>query len=142
MKREQWLKWEPLSGITPTLYLKKLKYEQNILTLEAQDKPNTNTPIFTIYFNDFLTARTMFEEDKLSNSYDYDKTIVQRNKQNSPYCNWSLFRVEKSHYIEWFVQQNVGINQDISIVHYLIFTLHNLIEVLVPEDSIPTAIWN
>ena len=142
VKKEKWLKWEPLSGIMATFYLKNLKYEQNLLTLEAQDETNDSTPIFVIHFHNFLTFRSMFEGDKLIDSYDYDEAIVEMTKEKRYYCSWSLFRVENSHYIEWFRQQNIGINQDIGIVHYSIFTPHDLIEVLVPEDCSPTAMWN
>ncbi|MEM6612742.1 MAG: hypothetical protein AAF652_10910, partial [Cyanobacteria bacterium P01_C01_bin.72] len=73
--------------------------------------------------------------------YDYDQAMVE-NDQERFYCNWSLFKVENSQYIQWFVKQNIDVCNDINILHYSIFTLHNLIEVLIPEDSIITAMWN
>ena len=141
VKREKWLKWEPMPGIVPTFYLKNVKYERNLLTIEVEDGIQDSAPIFVIHFPNFLTFRTMCEGDKLLDSYDYDPAIIEMTKEKRYYCSWSLFRVENSHYLEWFRQQNVGTLQDTDIVHYSIFTPHDLIEVLVPEDCSPTAMW-
>lgn len=142
MKKEKWLKWKPIPGIIPTFYLKNLKYEGNLLTIEVQEEIKDSSSILAIQFQDFLTFRTMCEGDKLLDSYDYDLDTIEITKEKHHYCGWSLFRVENSHYLQWFGEQNVGINQNNDIVHYLIFAQHDLIDVLVPEHSNPTARWN
>ena len=141
MKREKRLKWEPLSGVAPTVRLRNIEYKLNHLILNLEDEIDKSSPILTIDFSDFITFRIIDESDLLKGAYD-DESLTEIEKVKGYRYHWSLFTIENSHYLEWFRQQNVGMNQDNDIVHYLIFTPDDVIEVLVPEDCSPVAMWN
>lgn len=142
MKREKRIKWEPLSKIAPTVRLRNLKYEPNLLVLNLEDEIDKSAPILTIHFSDFITFRVIDESDLLKGAYDSDESVKNTERVKGYRYRWSLFTIVHSHYLEWFREQNVSLNHDIDIVHYLIFTAHDVIEVLVPSHSIPTAMWN
>ena len=142
MKNEKRFKWEPISGIAPTVRLRNLKYEPNLLVLNLEDEIDKSAPVLTINFHNFLTFRIIDESDLLKGAYDNDESVTKIEKVKGYYYRWSLFRIENSHYLEWFCSQNVDMNQDNDIVHYLIFTPNDVIEVIVPEHSSPTARWN
>ncbi|MEM6612743.1 MAG: hypothetical protein AAF652_10915 [Cyanobacteria bacterium P01_C01_bin.72] len=147
MKREKRIKWEPLLGIAPTVRLRNLKYELSLLILNLEDEIDESSPILTVNFSNFITFRIIDESDLLMGKYDdnngddYEYLIKIQKEKGYRYC-WSLFIIENSHYLKLFRRRDANINLDKSIVHYLIFTVHDVIEVLVPEDSIPTARWS
>ena len=142
MKPEKRIKWEPLSGTPPTVWLRNLKYEPNLLIINLEDEIDESAPILTIHFHDFITFRIIDESDLLKGAYDDDESAAKIEKVKGYRYFWSLFTIAHSHYLKWFREQNGSINQDLEIVHYLIFTPHDVIEVLVPEDCSPTAMWN
>lgn len=148
MKREKRFKWEPLSEIAPTVRLRNLRHQSSLLILNLEDEIDKFAPILTISFNNFITFRVIDESDLLKDTYDdedddddYKSLIEIQQEKGYRYC-WSLFTIENSHYIKWFRQHVVDRDRDVDIVHYLIFTVHDVIEVLVPENFIPTAVWN
>ena len=143
MKREKRIKWQPLSGIAPTVRLRNLEYEPNLLVLNLEDEIDKSAPILTINFSGFITFRIIEESNLLKGAYDDgDESVTKIEKVTGYRYRWSLFTIVHSHYLKLFREQNVGINQDVDIVHYLIFAAHEVVEVLVPEDCSPTAMWN
>lgn len=129
MKREKWLPWIPIEGIPKTLYLRELKYDCGGLTLSLVEKDDA--PILTIHFNGDLSHRIADEGDLL-------KTVseAERDKEGK----WTLFTVENSLYLKWFLEQNFHIRENTGLVHYLIATPNEIIDIL--DLSSPTLMWN
>lgn len=139
MKREKWLKWEPIEKIPQTLYLRGLKYDYDGLTLSLQDK-DRKSPILTIYFEGFFALRIVDEGDKLIDSHDMDETVSEMEMEEGSYYKWSLFTVDDSLYLEWFHEQSLGVRKKEELVHYVIRTSEDVIEVL--DIDSPTVTWN
>ena len=143
MKKEKWIKWEPLQGISPTFGLKKFYCNEGILTFSIQDKEIDSAPILDIHFDGFLALRIVHCGNKKVDSYDVDETVIAMKSETEYEYKWSLFIVENSSYVEWFREESAGIYEGIDIVHYLIRTPNEMFEVLDTgnlEDV--TLIWN
>ena len=139
MKKEKWLKWEPITEILQTLYLRGLEYNLEGLTVNVQSK-DKNSPILNIYFEGFFALRIMDEGDLLKSSYEIDEAILNMEKKEGSYYKWSLFTVENSLYIKWFHEQSLGVRKNEELIHYIIRTSEDVIEVLDIES--PTVTWN
>lgn len=142
MKREKRIKWVLVKGISPTVYLIGLKYNRHDLTLNVQDQNDKFASILTIQFNNFLTFRIVDEGTLLKGDYDLDEAVIKMGKNKSYYYMWSLYTVENSSYAAWFHQRNLCKNQDIEIIHYLIFTPIEVVEVLSIKDNNPIVFWH
>lgn len=139
MKKEKWLKWEPIEEIPQTLYLSELKYNFEGLTVNVRDK-DENSPILTISFEGFFALRIADEGDLLKGSHDTDEAVIKMEKKEGSYYKWSLFTVENSLYLEWFHEQSLGVRKKEKLVHYVIRTSEDVIEVLDIES--PKVMWN
>ena len=139
MKREKWMKWESIEKIPQTLYLRGLKYDYDGLTLSLQNK-DRKQPILNIYFKSFFVLRIVDEGDKLIDSHDMDETVSEMEMEEGSYYKWSLFTVDNSLYLEWFHEQSLGVRKKEELVHYVIRTSEDVIEVL--DIDSPTVTWN
>jgi hypothetical protein len=130
MNQEKWLKWNPIEKIPSNLYLKEFKYNSNGLNLSLEQEEE-NSPILNIYFNGVFSFRSADEGDLL-------KTLSEREKTDNT-NNWSLFTVENSLYLEWFHEQSYDIHKKDQIIHYLIATPNDVIDVL--DSETPCVKW-
>lgn len=138
MKKEKWIKWEPLEGISQTIYLQELKYDYSGLTLNLTGKDTTSNLI--IHFTGFFGCRIADEGDLLKASHEVEKAVTEMKVEKDSYYKWSLFTVEDSLYLQWFHEQSLDIHINDEIKHYLILTPDDVIEVL--DSEIPTVMWN
>ena len=141
MKPEKLHKLEPLPGIPPSFELRKFEYDGNLL-VEVQDPNYNSSPFLTIYSDAPFSVCMTVKGFKPIDSYDLEEAIVNLKKEPEYDFKWSLFTVENSRYVEWFHEQSVGIKRDLDIVHYLIKTPNEVIELLDLEDPRPTFMWN
>ena len=142
MKREKWIKWKPVEGIPQTLYFRDLKYDFDGLTISLQDR-DKDLPMLTIYFKSFFALRIIDEGNKLIDSCDVDEAVLEMELEKGSYYKWSLFTVENSLYLEWFHQESVGVRQNTELIHYVIQTADDVIEVLdIAEIGSPIVTWN
>lgn len=142
MKREKWLKWEPSEGIPPTFWLMDFKYSEGLLTLYVQDQINKSLPMLSICFSDFLSMHITDEGNLLKDTCDIDESLMKMEKKPGYYYRWSLFIVENSHYIEWFNKEILGKGENLDIIHYVIKTPNEIVEVLDSTDHKPILRWN
>lgn len=142
MKREKWLKWKPNEGIPPTFWLENFKYNKGLLTLYVQDQIDKSLPMLSICFNDFLSMHITDEGNLLKDTCDVDESLSKMEKKPGYYYRWSLFTVENSHYIEWFNKEILGEHENLDIIHYVIKTPNEIVEVLDSADHKPILRWN
>lgn len=129
MKKEKWLVWKPMEGIPKTLHLLDLKYTYSGLTVNLYEEDGS--PTLTIHFDGDLAHRLADEGDLL-------KTVSEAERTNED--RWTLYTVENSLYLKWFHEQSLNIRKKDNLVHYLIATPNEIIDVI--DLSSPTLIWN
>ena len=139
MKREKWIKWKPLNEIPQTLFCESIQYNYNGLIIKLQGK-DSDSPILTINFEFFLSLRVMDEGKFLKDSCDIDEAVLEMELEQDSYYRWGLFTVENSPFLEWFHDQSVDTHRDIRIVHYVIRTPGDVIEIL--ASVTPITEWN
>ena len=141
MKLGKLNKLEPLPGIPSGFELREFEYDENLL-VRVQDPDCNSSPILTIYSGAPFSVRMSTKFTKPISSYDLDEALINLKKEPEYELEWSLFTVENSRYVEWFHEQSVDIKRDLDIVHYLIKTTNEVIEVLDLDDPSPTFMWS
>lgn len=129
MKTEKRMKWQPIEGIPQTLYLYNLKYDCKNLIINLYDK-DLNSPILNINFGDFLAFRIMDEGNFLKEPCEIDEAVTKMQLEPGSFQRWTLFTIDNSRYLRWFHEESAGIYADLEIVHYLIATQDDMIDVL------------
>lgn len=145
MKKEKWRKWEPILGIPQTLFLDTLNYDCNNLVINLYN-PQKESQILTIDFDGFLAFRTMDESKYLWPEREIDQALIDmQDMQLEPKSlqKWSLFIIDNSLYIDWFLEQSGGVHDNDPIIHYSIVTPFDVIEILdVKKTDFPIVKWN
>lgn len=142
MKIEKWLKWEPVAEIPQTLFLDTFKYDCNNLVITLYN-PKKESQILTIDFDGFLAFRSMDESRYLWPAREVEQAIIDMQLELDSLQKWSLFIIDNSLYIDWFLEQTGGVHDNDPIIHYLIITPCDVIEILYMKgtDS-PIVKWN
>lgn len=109
-------KWDPITNLPKKLYLEAVHddYEGFRLLL----KNDEDQRMLRIAFDPVLSYRNTDEGDLI-------KTI---NKQDLG--DWSLYTVNESDYLAWFIEESHGIHDSDDIVHYAIYTPNDCLDVL------------
>ncbi|MEL6442581.1 MAG: hypothetical protein AAFQ80_25490 [Cyanobacteria bacterium J06621_8] len=130
MEQEKWRIWQPIEDISSTLYLERLVNNSNGLTITLRE--DKKKQLLVINFDGYFSYRVTDEGNLL-------KTL--HNIENRECLGkLALFIVENSLYLEWFHQQNYDTYRKQQIIHYLIATPDDVIEVL--DCDAPTVKWN
>lgn len=132
MKKEKWLKWEPLEGIPKRLCLEELKDNREGLTICL--KGNTNSAILIVHFESYFSYRVTDEGDLLKTLHEMENQEILGKS--------SLFTVENSLYSQWFYAQNYGMHDNTELTHYRIATPDEVIDVLYLKEPNPTVMWS
>ena len=143
MKKEKWIKWEPVAKIPQTLLLDNIQYDCNNLSISLYN-PENRSQILNIVFDGFLAFRSM-DESKYSSWYDieYDQVLTDMELEPNSLQKWSLFTVENSRFVNWFLNQTGGVHDEDPIIHYLIVTPADAVEILDIEGfDLPIVKWN
>jgi len=116
--QETWNTWKPLANIPKRLYLEELKDNYDGLTLSFRGEKE-NLDYLIVFFDSAISYRNHDEGDLL-------RTLNEVHEHDV----WPFFKVENSHYLEWFNQENFDIHKNKAIVHYLFATPNDVIDVL------------
>ena len=142
MKREKWMKWEPIAEIPQTSLLVNVEYSEGLLTLYLQDQVDELLPMLKISFHGLLAMRITDEGNLLKDTCDVDETLMTIKRKPGYYYRWTLFTVDNSHFIEWFYKQVTSEYRKTDIVHFVVKTPDEIVEVLNLTASKPILSWN
>lgn len=111
--------WEPIDELPKILYVEGLHddYEgvRILLKGEAED-----AKMLVIKFDPALSYR---------NTDEGDRHVLAR-EHPEVRGGGALFKAEQSGFIDWFNRENQGVRSNLDIVHYLIVTESDIIDVL------------
>lgn len=98
--KEQWIKWEPVGGLSARYSIKRLVDDVSVFTLYLSDIENPKKRVEVI-FDSFIVSYRNTDE-----SY-CDKFAFDLRKEYGAdfYVKWTFFRVLNSEYIQWVCQQ-------------------------------------
>jgi len=111
--------WKPIDGLPEVLYVEGLHddYEGVRILLKGEQEDGK---MLVIKFDPALSYR---------NTDEGDRHILAR-EHPEVRGTWSLFKAEQSEFIDWFNRENQNIRNDLNIVHYLIVTESDVIDIL------------
>lgn len=75
MKKEKWMKWEPLEGIPKTLCLEELKDNREGLTICLRE--NINSAILIVHFESYFSYRVTDEGDLLKTLHEMENFALR-----------------------------------------------------------------
>lgn len=122
LNMEKWTKWIPVDGIPSTFYNESVLDDKSGLTLTFKDDIKDQIVLIVKFEGLVLSYRNTDEGSlgkmlhDLQNQYDTTE--------------WSLFNLENSEYIQWFLSQSGKIYSEKEINHYVFLTSDDVIEVL------------
>lgn len=116
--QEIWNEWRALENLPTRLYLEYLKDAYDGLTLAFKDEEQ-NSKYLIVFFDSAISYRSHDEGDLL-------KTLNEANKKSV----FPFFRIENSHYLDWFNKESFNIHENDEIVHYVFATPNDVIDVL------------
>ncbi len=125
--REKLIKWHPIEKIPEKLYAEGIidDYEGFRILLKGTEKTDK---MLRIQFNVALAYRNSDEGDRLKSLSEW-----------ASYEKHSLFQVDESNFIDWFLEQNYSKYKKEELVHYLIMTPNDVIDVISLEK--PNVEW-
>lgn len=121
-------KWQPIDNIPDRLYLEGLydDYEGFRLLLRSE---NSQEGIIRIRFDAHLAYRNTDESERLQTLNNHIQLCG----------HWPLFIVEESDFTEWLIVESYVIRNATDIVHYMIVTPNDIVDVLSVEA--PVVEW-
>ncbi len=106
-----------------TLFFEKLTYDENGFIIYLSDAKTTK--LISINFNFVLFYRGIDESNLLIDI-----------EQSPEIGFWSLYEVTDSQLISDFHKLSLGINEDIQIRHFAVYTQDECIDILSPDKPI------
>lgn len=118
-------KWEPIDNLPKRLYIEGLydDYEGFRLLLRSE---NSQDSMIRIRFDAHLAYRNTDESERLQTLNNHAEISG----------HWSLFIAEESDFTEWLIVESCGIHSKIDVVHYMITTPNDIVDVLSVEAPI------
>jgi hypothetical protein len=126
---ERCTKWEPLEGIENEMWVEALHDDYEGLRILMKGS-SESSGILSISFGQYYGYRNFDESfrDKL-----WRKNILEPRA-------WSLFRSTFSEFIDWLFEENGGVYEKEEMVHYVIKTGADVIEVIAKMTE-PKVEW-
>jgi hypothetical protein len=115
----KYTKWEPVEGIENEIWVEALHddYEGLRILLKGSSE---SSGVLSISFPQYYGYRNVDESyrDKLWQTGDFEER------------DWSLFKTTASEFIEWLFEQSGGVYSKEEMVHYVVKTGADVIEVV------------
>ncbi len=127
MNINNFIKWEPVSGIDKSLTCESLHddYEGFRIILKGRGK---GSDLLRITFESPLAYMNINESNRL-------KTV----NETVNISEFSLFIVENSSWVKWFNKESFDLHEMNKVIHYGMYTLEDCIDVL--SDTEPFVDW-
>ncbi len=121
----KWKKWMPMDGIPSTMYMESLVDDREGVVLSLKDDRSDKKKL-TVNFEGGVLSYKNTDEGSLLGMLHY----LDQHYGADFYSNWTLFEVENSEYIDWFLRESSGIYSKEKIKHYVFLTSDDVIEIL------------
>ncbi|WP_214874772.1 hypothetical protein [Exiguobacterium sp. CH10] len=121
----EWEKWIPLESIPARLYKESLIDDGDSLRIIVSDE--TEGQKYSFLFDGLLLSYRNSDEGSRIRMLEH----LDKHYAHLEYGNWTLFKMKKSSYLEWFAQESFERYEGMGEVeHYVFLTSNDVIEVL------------
>jgi hypothetical protein len=121
---ETWKKWDPINDVSTKFYKESLFDSKGEVILVLQEEISGRKLIVT-FDRRILSYRNTDEGSLLEMLY-----YLEQNYGRDFYSKRSLFEIENSEYIKWFLKESSGIYTKEEVKHYVFLTSDDVIEIL------------
>ena len=121
---EHWEKWIPINGLPSKIYNDSFIDSKEGIILEFSDEKHKKKIV--IKFEDGVLSYRNTDEGSLLKKLNY----LDQRYGTDFYCEWTLFKVKNSEYINWFLEESFGIYKPNQVEHYVFLTPNDVIEIL------------
>ena len=121
---EQWIKWEPITGLSPKYYIESISDNRNGFTILLSEADYKNTVKVT-FETLVLSYRNTNESFRLSTiDFIYDN-------YGAAFCGqWTFFKVVNSAYVLWLSEQSYTIAESVPPIHFSFLAVDSIIDVV------------
>lgn len=121
---EQWIQWIPINNLISKYYIDTIIDDLENFRIILSELNNRNNKIQVIFKNSVDAYRSTDESYRL-------KIIDELNKQYGKqfYVDWTFFKIEKSEYIKWLVNQSYDTISESSI-HFAFVAADSILDVV------------
>jgi len=128
---EQWIKWEPIQGLSRHYYVDLVSDSFDGFLIELTDAENENNKV-EIKFLDSVKAYRSTDE-----AYRSHLLSVLYETYGIEYFNeWALFKVRNSDYQKWLTEQSYGFLDLKTTTHFSIMGGESIVDVIANYDPI------
>ena len=121
---EDWMKWEPISGLAQRYYLDEIVSNSNGFRIILIDSENEKSKV-EVFFKDSVWAYRCTDEN-FSELLQYNLYV----KYNDAfYTGWTFFKVKKSYYLDWLSAQSRKTRSVTGLTHFAIFCEEDFIDI-------------
>lgn len=131
---EQWIKWEPLLGLTETYCIDSICDSSDGFTIILSEEKDENKKI-VMKFGYSVGSHRQTNEDLSS----FVINELCKTYGENFYVNSSFFRVENSNYLKWLSEQSGAISDELQYKHFVIMTSDVILDIAARFE--PTIEW-
>lgn len=115
-------KWTPYKGVSNSVCIESLIDDYNGLKVSMADESNEKITI-ELLFQNFYGYRNFNESERIKTLNEFPEIAVK----------WSFFIAIDSKFINWLINESERIVEKEKVVHYIITTADDIVEVLASE---------
>ncbi len=128
---EQWMKWEPVKGLSTKYYLNSVTDNDDAgFKIELVEFENRKKKA-TFLFSDWVYSYRYIEE-----IFALNKINFLKKKYGENFLNWTFFKVTNSQYIQWLSQESHTISDNRQLQHFSFRTMDSVLDVINDSDPI------
>ncbi len=121
---EQWIRWEPIEGLSKKYYIESITYDSEELDIRLYDEKDRKKGLRIVFAS--------VESYKWTEEGYALKTISILNETYgiSFYANWTLFKIINSSYLQLLSEQSYTISDSLSLLHFTFIDPLSMVDVI------------
>lgn len=132
--KENWQRWEPISGLVKKYYVESLSDKVNGFELLLSEANNSN--ILQVLFPDSVHAYRSSDESFRQTTLQY----LDEQYGSEFYSEWTFFKVEDSEYMQWLVSQSYEILESELLTHFVFLASDSIVDVIAAYEPLIKAL--
>lgn len=121
-----WKKWEPQKGLQNKYYIDEVTDDiEKGLSIVLSDEEGKQ---LILNWDGVVESYMCTEESARTILYD-----------NPELTMWTFFKIENSQYLQWIVEQSIGICQNDKIHHFCIIGINSIVDIVAGYE--PVVYW-
>lgn len=122
---EQWVKWEPVEGLSANYYMESILDTSDGFTIHFFDTNDEEKRIQVIFEYSVSAYKSTNESYRLNTMH---KLAEHYGKHF--YEDWTFFKIANSSYVQWLSEESYGITNSLHFIHFSFLTPNSFLDVI------------